>query len=92
MSMFMIGVAMVATGMEPTSPPPAAQAAPTSTGRDNRVICRREDQVGTRLAPRVCLTRAQWRERSGELRRAARENMDADSRASGNRTTPAGGD
>jgi hypothetical protein len=48
--------------------PPAQTAAPTATpaksdqpAKDpNKIICRREDQVGTRLQTRTCMTQAQW--------------------------------
>jgi hypothetical protein len=91
--MFLIGLAIAATGLELTPPTSAAsQVAAERAARDTRVICRREDQIGTRLAPRICLTRAQWTQRDKEARISAREGMDENARAGANRTTPAGGD
>lgn len=40
--------------------------------QDDKVICKRDNTVGTRLAKRVCLTRAQWKDldaRAGERKR-----------------------
>jgi hypothetical protein len=83
----LIGVAMATAGIQPTA---AAGAQATPTG-DDRVVCRRDDQVGTRLAPRVCLTRAQWRQRNTESRRNARDLMDESGRTGGlTAPTPAG--
>ena len=79
-SMFLIGVVMAATGMQPTA---TAASAQVTSSRDDRVVCRRDDQIGTRLAPRVCLTRAQWRQREVEERRTARDTMNDLSQASG---------
>ncbi|HLK26717.1 MAG TPA: hypothetical protein VKT30_18835 [Caulobacteraceae bacterium] len=49
----------------PNPPPPEQQAAQTPPKKDphdpNEVICRRVEELGTRLGgEKVCMTRAQW--------------------------------
>ena len=42
--------------------PPATQAPPAAPAKDpNRIICEREDEIGTRLGgKKVCKTAAEW--------------------------------
>lgn len=88
--MLLISAAMAAAGMQPTTAT-TPQASPARPG-DSRVVCRRDDMVGTRLAPRVCRTRAEWRRLDAEERMAARELIDGRSAAGGlTPPTPAGG-
>lgn len=56
--------------------PAAGQAAAAPQNGDERVVCRRESSVGTRLATRTCMTRAQWREHEQLQREAARRQVD----------------
>jgi hypothetical protein len=48
-------------GETDTTVPPEANAAPTP--KPEKLICKREQTVGTRLSQSTCLTRAQWKER-----------------------------
>ena len=68
MGIFLFSLAMAASA----TPPAPTQTTPTPRAGDDRVVCRRDDLVGTRLAPRVCMTRAQWRQRETEARTSAR--------------------
>lgn len=70
-AMFLLGVAMAATGINPGAAA-GVQATTARPAGDERVVCRREEGVGTRLGSRVCLTRAQWRQRDQENREATR--------------------
>jgi hypothetical protein len=46
-----------------TTPPPAAKRPPVSS--DEEVICKREDELGSRLSgKKVCMTRRDWRRQS----------------------------
>lgn len=62
-----------------------AQAAGHAPVKKERRICKREITVGTRLAPRTCLTAAQWADAeesrrlaiNDELQRAERNGRDA---------------
>ncbi|HWI89256.1 MAG TPA: hypothetical protein VNS11_08470 [Sphingomicrobium sp.] len=57
------------------SPPPATPVpAATPKGDPNRIICEREQEIGSRLGgAKVCKTAAQWEEE----RRANRDALDA---------------
>lgn len=86
---FLMSVVLAATGTPPASGP---QTAPAPRSGDDRVVCRRDDEVGTRLGQRTCLTRAEWRRREEEARHEARGMMDGASRAGGVAApTPEGG-
>jgi hypothetical protein len=53
--------------------PAAAQEAPgAQPAKPDKVICRREETVGTLFQKTVCLTRSQWKARD----QAARDNRD----------------
>lgn len=80
--MFLIGVAMAATGMQPTTATGAQATQPRATGAD-RVVCRREGVVGTRFTTRTCRTRAEWVEHDERARSNAMGIMDETGRASG---------
>jgi hypothetical protein len=55
----------------------AAPAAADDKGdKDSKLSCRRESGVGSRLGSRICLTRAQWREREKLSREGARATLD----------------
>ena len=51
---------------------PAAQSAPPATAKDkdpNRIICEREDEIGTRLGgKKVCKTAAEWQQQRQQQR------------------------
>ncbi|RYD66309.1 MAG: hypothetical protein EOP58_05700 [Sphingomonadales bacterium] len=67
------------------SVPALAQDAAPSAKKpaEEKKICRRDEQaVGTRLAPRTCLTAEQWRQR-GERAPAGARTMDNVERVSG---------
>ena len=64
-----------------------ATAAPAPVGEDKaptaaegqveeKKICRRDQAVGTRLPPRICLTRAQWKDRAEANRASNRRLID----------------
>jgi len=47
----------------PAAAAPSAPAMITAANAANKMICRQEDEVGTRLGGhKVCMTKAQWRE------------------------------
>ncbi len=69
----------------------APGAAPAAQNGDERLVCRTEHTVGTRLGrSRVCLTRAQWRERELAERGRTRDIVDQSERE--NRSDPWHGD
>ena len=43
---------------------------------EEKKICRRDQAVGTRLPPRICLTREQWKERAEANRDSNRRLID----------------
>lgn len=48
-------------------PQPAQQPAAKSSKDPNRIICRTDDEIGSRIhKKRICLTAAQWRDVSHE--------------------------
>jgi len=48
-------------GQPPSTQAASAPAKADKSARDpNKIICRREDQVGTRVQTKRCLTQAQW--------------------------------
>ena len=60
---FLLAAALVA------GPASATRPAPHPDTRTDKVICRSEARVGTRLATKQCFTMAQW----AEIRRASRD-------------------
>ena len=66
------GFALLAASAAPL---PAAEEKP-ATPAEERKICRRDDAVGTRLAPRVCLTKAEWKARDETQRERKRRLRD----------------
>ena len=80
--MFLIGVAMAATSMQPMAAA-GAQATQASPSGDDRVVCRREGVVGTRFTTRICKTRGEWRAYDQRARSNAIDIMDETGRASG---------
>ena len=65
--------------------PPAAQ--PATAANPDEVICKREEQLGTRFSKRVCMTRAQWEQRALNARR----NLSDQQRGGGNPPNMGGG-
>jgi len=63
-------IAAIAVPVSAQAPAPGQQAAATSKSKDpNRLICEREDQLGSRLGgKKVCLTWQQWQEKRAEQR------------------------
>jgi hypothetical protein len=53
----------------------AAFAADEAADADQKVVCKRDGTVGTRLARRVCMTRAQWKETETALRDKAKDSQ-----------------
>jgi hypothetical protein len=51
---------------------------------DTKVVCKREASVGTRLAGRTCLTRAQWKERERWNKDTSRDIIERSERDSRN--------
>lgn len=66
------GAAPVAAQSSSSTPP-----APNSTQKDpNRIICERQQEVGSRLASkRVCMTAQQWQEQRQRDREGVEENQ-----------------
>jgi hypothetical protein len=69
---------------------PAAAPAAQAPQADERLVCRRDNTVGSRLGTRICLTRAQWRERETAERGRTRDIVDQSERE--NRADPWHGD
>ena len=63
-------IAVVAVPVGAQAPAPNQQAPVASKAKDpNRVICEREDQLGSRLGgKKVCMTWQQWQEKRAEER------------------------
>lgn len=56
---------------------PVEGETPVAEGKiEEKKICRREQAVGTRLPPRICLTREQWKERAEANRASNRRLID----------------
>jgi hypothetical protein len=63
-------LAAPATG-QTTAPAQPQQAAPAAKGDPNRIICERQEEIGTRLGgKKVCKTKAQWDEERLQERQA----------------------
>ena len=62
--------AALAAAPDPAAPAPPAAVAPTAAASDaNKVVCHNEEVTGSRLGNvRICMTRAQWDERSANDR------------------------
>jgi hypothetical protein len=57
-------VALFATAAIAQSPPSAANKRAQLEGDDNKIVCQKQEQIGTRLAPKkVCMTVREWRDR-----------------------------
>lgn len=71
-----LSVAALLTAAAPT--PVGEEKAPSAAeGQvEEKKICRRDQAVGTRLPPRICLTRAQWKERADANRESNRRLID----------------
>jgi len=63
-------VAAIAVPVNAQAPAPSQQASATSKSKDpNRIICEREDQLGSRLGgQKVCKTWQQWQQDRAEHR------------------------
>jgi hypothetical protein len=63
-------IAAITVPVSAQAPAPSQQAAATSKSKDpNRIICEREDQLGSRLGgKKVCMTWQQWQEKRAEQR------------------------
>ena len=96
-AVLLLSLALAAGGSQATTgnnnpnaqAPSANGGTHTVTGRpdpDQRVVCRREESVGTRLAARTCMTRAEWRRRERDNRDRARDLVDDSERD--NRSDP----
>lgn len=58
-----------------TSGEAVAQTQEKASG-DERIVCRRDSAVGSRLGSRICLTRSQWRAREVAERERTRDIQD----------------
>lgn len=59
----------------PAQPTASKEIASTDSSDVNRVVCRKEEQIGSRLgAKKLCLTVREWRERA-ELNRDETESV-----------------
>ena len=54
------------------TPPPPTFTPPPEQPKPEKLVCKRDSTVGTRLSQSICLTRSQWRARD----RAMSENKD----------------
>ena len=79
---------LAAPAIAQTPPATQALAAAAAKGKDpNRIICEREDEVGTRLGgKKVCKTAAEWQLE----RQQQRENLEGVQRQATSTGTPAG--
>ena len=76
-------IASPAIAQQAPASPQAQDAAATESTDLNKVVCRKEDTLGSRLgAKKVCLTRKQWE----ELAQANREHTEKIQRESGVRS------
>ncbi len=49
----------------PAPPPPGAKKPPANS--DDEIVCKREDELGSRLGgKKVCMTRRDWRQQSND--------------------------
>ena len=81
---FALAVVMPAAAEE-TPAAPEAQKAPIA--KPDEMVCKKEEVVGTRFPRRVCMTRAQWEQRSLNARR----NLGDQQRGGGNPPNMGGG-
>ena len=72
-ALILLALAVPGTALAET---PARTGTAAAASADTRVVCRRDTSVGSRLGVRVCLTRAQWRERDGDNRDRTRDLVD----------------
>lgn len=68
----------------------AAFAADTAED-GQKVVCKRDSTVGTRLAKRICMTRAEWKEAESALRERNKD-IQREYQEAGESRTPNGGD
>ncbi len=76
---------VILAAAEPAPPaadaPKAAQTDTTGTKASQpdplKVICRRQEKVGTNIKIRTCMTRAEWAERDEQLNRFLRDTQNA---------------
>jgi hypothetical protein len=70
-------ISALLTGGALLAAPATASGAKQEGNQDDKIVCKREAaSVGTRLGGRVCLTRAQWKERETVERDSARQAME----------------
>ncbi len=72
---------VVLAALQAAAVPAAAPAAPaqvvTAANTDNKLICKQEDELGTRLGGhKVCMTKAQWRENTLQQHDALKHAQD----------------
>ena len=61
--------AVPASAQDPASPTPAPQATSSAKTDVNKIVCKKEQQIGSRLgAKKVCLTVKEWQDRAAEDR------------------------
>jgi len=57
--------AVPAAAQDPTSPAPAPQASGPAKTDVNKIVCKKQEQIGSRLgAKKVCLTVKEWQDRA----------------------------
>ena len=62
--------AVPASAQDPASPTPAPQATSSAKTDVNKIVCKKEQQIGSRLgAKKVCLTVKEWQDRLPEISR-----------------------
>ena len=79
--MLAISAVMAAMGAQPTTStaPQTTSAPPAPT----RVVCRRDNTIGTRLAPRVCRTVVEERRRNADESLVERDPLNGAGRTGG---------
>ncbi|HWI76236.1 MAG TPA: hypothetical protein VNS53_04040 [Sphingomicrobium sp.] len=67
--LIVIGIAVAVPAAAQTTVDPQPVPAPTAKSDVNKLVCKKEETIGSRLAAKkVCLTVQQWQERQAEDR------------------------
>lgn len=79
------GVSLAVPAVAQTTVQPQPLPAQTAQSDVNKLICKREEEIGSRLASKkICLTQQQWRERADDARdQVQRVQQQASTRPSG---------
>jgi hypothetical protein len=88
-----VAAAVVLSGLAYTAPAtaqiPRSQLEPTKVDpKSDKVVCRREETVGTHFSKTVCMTRSQWKERDHIIQENRDHIVDAENRQQINNPNP----